>query len=298
MNRYKKYLLYPIIAITTYALLSDFCHKKTKGFQLNKMQNSTDIDSFFSEDEADVATILEQPFFYLKKGRFCFVFVSQDKKYVIKFLQMNKLFAPFWVASPIMQWLHPSLCKNIQEKALQQKTTNLTSYKLAFTKLSQQSGTLSLHLAKTKHLAKTITLYDALGIRHQIQADETAFILQKKAESFSTHVEKLIQQGEKNEVKKLLSQFASLLLDRAKIGVADKDLSPRYNLGILEGNLLPFDLDSLRQIAIPKSFEDYKNHMMQDAKKMARWISHFSEEYSLFLEEEIAKLAMQSSISS
>lgn len=292
-----KYVLYPLVIAVSYGLVADFCHNKTKGFQLGKIR--TQIDLGFAEQkdlsfkqQAEISAILNQNFSYLKKGRYCFVFVSEDQKYVIKLLQMNKITPSFWTRFSLVERLFPTLFSQEVERARAQREKNISSYTLAFEKLCHHSGTLCLHLAKTKNVFSSLSLIDPLGICHQLSADETVFILQEKAMPFCPHFLDLVKENKKEEIKDLLFQFAGLLAERASLGIADGDLSPRYNLGISKNKrLVTFDLDSLRHTKIPIGSTDFLAHMRKDAIKVMKWLESIDPTLALLLEQELEVFA-------
>ena len=78
-----------------FALVGDFCQKKTKGFCLQKIFSKTPLlekEPFFSPSElSNIQSVLSQPYFFLKKGQQCYVFVSQDQKYILKFLKWSQI---------------------------------------------------------------------------------------------------------------------------------------------------------------------------------------------------------------
>lgn len=121
--------------------------------------------------------------------------------------------------------------------------------------------------------------------------DATAFILQKKADPFCPYFQALYNEKKQEEIHTLIRQFAVLLKERADYGISDHDLSPRYNLGILEGNLVTFDLDSLISAPLSQTSQERRNHMQQDAKKMLVYLRDFSPDFELLLQQEIEKFS-------
>lgn len=278
------FLISPLLILA----LADFCQKKTKGFRAYKITKtqSQEIDSaFFVENSSDISSILETPFHYYTKGKSSYVFLSQDGNYVLKFFQSPAITAPYWTSWKLFHFFIPSTCNELITQKQARKNLQFTSYKKAFTQLKEQTGLIYLHLTTSSNLKNKITLYDNIGVKHALIADETAFILQKKAEAFCPYFEKLLQDPEKS--KEWITRFALLMQDRALKKIQDKDISPRYNLGVLGDSLVPFDVDSLREVDPSLSTFD---HMRQDAKKMRVWLRSKNPKYALFLEEELVRL--------
>ncbi len=288
-EKMKRFFLYSFFLAVLFVILSDFCHDKTKGFQMSKMAFIAPYEegAFFSQNSFEEKELLHQalnqPFYYLKKGRFCFVFISEDGNYVIKFLQRSPIEPPFWANWRVVRWMFPATCDKVMAKKKKQRELNFKSYELASTHFKKQSGIVYLHLQPSLPLEQQVVLYDNIKVRYKINADDFCFILQKKASPFCFYFTDLISLAPKKAYD-LLSQFAFILKDRADKGIMDGDLSPRYNLGILDGKVMPFDLDSLRDIGI---FCNKQEHMLQDAKKMFAWLNSTYPEASCFLEKEI-----------
>lgn len=300
MANWVKNSLWILSILLAGALLPDFCHKQTKGFEAGKIVPSFTPDpqedlSLQAENQEEISKALNQPFHYLKKGNSAFVFISEDQKYVIKFLRSSKISPPLWATWKPVNWLFPSYCQNLIFKKNTQKQIQLTSYKLADGHLKDQTGILYSHLYTSSHLKTKITFYDYIKVKHSLPADSTAFLLQKKAEPFCPYFKTLVKQKKKEEIDALLKQFASLLHERALKGIFDRDISPHYNLGILDGKFMAFDLDGLKPcITAPSSAIDIQRHMLQDGKKMILWLEHIDSEFSFCLEEEIYKLSLLS----
>lgn len=99
----------------TALVLADFCHDKTKGFQRERMAPAftppVAVHAFSFIPHKELIPILSQPFTYLKKGRSSYVFVSDDQKYVLKFLRNPQISSPYWASCLLSQKLFPSLCQ-------------------------------------------------------------------------------------------------------------------------------------------------------------------------------------------
>ncbi len=276
-----------------YGVVSDFCHKQTKGFSVGKITRSSSLECFIEEKDVEQAlAALDQPFHYLKKGNSAYVFLSADEKYVIKFLRSPKILPPFWMQWSVSQAVFPSFYKEILSRRSEQKEIQLTSYRLAAGPLVNQTGLFYAHLHTTSSLKKNITFYDRLKIKHSLPADTTAFLLQRKAEAFCPYFIKLIAEKKEHEISFLLQEFASFLQERATCGIFDNDISPHYNLGVLDGHLMAFDLDGLKLCKTPPS--DLLKHMLHDGKKMLLWLEGVEPSLARFLEKEIKNRSIPS----
>ncbi len=292
-NNFIKKGLWTLAFFLLAASVSDFCQKQTKGFAVSKIAAS--FPSEVSEEiNEEIASVLEQPFHYLRKGNSAYVFVSEDQKYVLKFLRSPNLFPPFWATLKPIQFFFPSYCKTLILQKDQRKQLLLTSYKLADVALKQQTGIFYSHLNTTSFLKTNITFYDKIKVKHKIPADSTAFILQKKAIPFCPYFQNLVKEHKKEAAESLLTEFALLLHERALKGIYDNDLSPHYNLGIFEDHFMAFDLDGLKPCAAPTDPDSFQKHMFKDGRKMIHWLKSVDPDLITFLEQEIIKLSLLS----
>lgn len=289
-NRFLKRIIWGCITILLILCLADFCQKKTKGFRVYKITKTTydEADTPVAlEESLNISSILNTPFYYYKKGKSSYVFLSQDKQYILKLFQSPQITPPEWTSWKISQFFIPTICEKWISQKQAQKKLQFTSYRTAFDHLKEQTGIIYLHLSTSSSFQKDIIIYDNIGIKHFISADKTAFILQRKGEAFCPYFESLLKENQKEKAKEWITRFALLIRERAQKNIQDKDLSPRYNLGILNDSFLTFDVDSLRSVDSSLSSLE---HMRQDAKKMRVWLRSKQEGYDQFLEEELIRL--------
>lgn len=71
-----------------------FIFHKNQGFRPSKIFFPAELS--FTDASQKKIEIDHQTFHYLSKGRQCFVFINEDKTYVLKFLRFDKLQLPLW----------------------------------------------------------------------------------------------------------------------------------------------------------------------------------------------------------
>jgi hypothetical protein len=230
-----KYIFLSILTGACLAITGDLCQKQTKGFRLQnilaKGSYEEPIELIPDTKMQELKEILSQPFTFFKKGQQCFVFLSQDKKYVIKLFRWDKLQASS---------LEKLFAKNAYEKKEKKRELDFTSYKIAWNNLKEETGLVFLQLGKRDKVHISITLYDRIGIKHSISTSDIGFILQKKADDFYP----IFREG-KEDLKPFFSSLSSLLQSRVDKGISDSDISLEYNMGILEGKPILFDIGNL-----------------------------------------------------
>lgn len=277
--------------------ISCACDSQTKGFRKSDITSAFPFDlrwepngSASLESSSEIRRVLTSPFYFLARGGSAYVFISEDQKYVLKLFQAERLSAPSWSSSKMISFFIPSLTQKILNKRNSQKTLQFSSYKMALDTLPHQTGAVYLHLNPTSHHKTQITLYDNIGIKHLISADETAFVLQKKADRFATYFKHLLEKNDLAEAKRLLSDFAFFLKERAVKGIRDGDITPRFNLGIIDKSLVFYDIDQLRTNHLEST---PLKHMMKDANEMFLWLEKKNSDLIIFLKEEIQRLSSE-----
>jgi hypothetical protein len=184
----------------------------------------------------EIDNILNQKFYYLNKGQQFFVFESEDKKYVIKFLKSFKkdrfLYKFFKIFSK----------KNLEKEDFQNyKLTNfLKNVSLVFENLKDKCALTYIHLSKT-NLNKSIVLYDKCFLKHNINLDDSYFVLQKKVNPISKIFKsKNISIDYK---KDLIKSFFKMIKDIDDLGYLYDDYHLN-NIGLADDKLVVLDIGS------------------------------------------------------
>ena len=198
----------------------------TDGFSLRQMTSSLPTCPQFEvglspEKTACLQAMLDQSFHYIGKGCQFYVFASEDNKFVIKFLK-HKHLRPFtWLNSlPMPQKLRQLSDAKI-ERRKQRVERLFSSCKLAYEKMPEETGLLSIHLNRIPTLTKQIVLIDKLGCKHAIELDEYEYVIQKKA----VLVQDVFSHIEESEVVGKVQLLVDLVLSRCQKGICDRDRS-------------------------------------------------------------------------
>lgn len=271
------------------ALLGDFCQKQTKGFRLQNVFSSSPLESNpLATSEQDLLLlqdVLKQPFYFLKKGQQCFVFLSKDEKYVLKLLRWEKLEPPFWT-----NWITTKRGKELIQERIKKKAFDFSSYKIAYTKLKEETGLLFLQLESNPQLNIPLQIYDNIGIRHIIQTSELAFILQKKVDNFAPYLTQKISEGKSLDLHPFFSELAHLLQNRFTSNISDSDISLEYNMGILEGKPVLFDIGNLNEL---KKTIPQKEFLQKETELIFSTLENRAPEIAFFLQKEIERISEQ-----
>jgi hypothetical protein len=224
-----------VIAFNT---IEHFCHKKTDGFSVGRIQFQDDPIVAIEEE---VPEALNQPFHYLDCGNQCFAFISQDQQYVLKFFKYVHHTPPAWITQiTLLNRLKPLRNKRIEKVAWKRKR-DFQAYALAFDQFREESGLLALHLQPTQTKYPTIFLFDKLNIRHSLDLNTTPFILQKKATPVYTQFTRWLQSHQIDEVKAGVKQLIDLCAKRISKNIHDDDVHFYSNFGFVSETAIQVD---------------------------------------------------------
>ena len=156
----KKSLIW-ILAIGVVLYLTNVLYYRlTDGFTVGNITSNFSYNSKWdtrpltAEEQNTIDGILSQPFSYLGKGCQSYVFQSQDGLYVLKFFKFQRYRIKPWVVA--FSFI-PAVEKHI-EKRLEHKKAKierfLTSWRIAFDDLQNETGIVYVHLNKTDFLKK------------------------------------------------------------------------------------------------------------------------------------------------
>jgi hypothetical protein len=281
-------------------LLKKFCHSKTDGFALHKIRSSLsycsdwEVPSSTLQDNEEIAAILDQPFYYLSKGAQSYVFASKDGQTVIKFFRVYHLQPPLWMRIlPFPPPLQPyQICKMIEKRRGLDKDFN--SYKLAFQELKNETGLLYIHLNKTDYLKKSLTIFDKIGIGHQLDLDQMEFLIQKKASLVFPSITDLVKTEGIESAKEAISALVKLLvLIRCEKGIFDKDPELNTNFGFLHKIPLQIDVGRFRLAQAHKNPEDYHDDVIRITDNFRQWLDKNYPPLSEHLLSEIQQISAQ-----
>jgi len=224
--------------------------------------------------------ILSQRFYYIGKGAQSYAFGSEDGKHVLKFFKFKHL-RPNWFVD-MLPGITPF--KEYKENLSIRKNRKLygvfDGYRLAYAVHKGESGLIFIHLNRSSHLHKSVTVVDKIGLPRTIVLDEVPFILQQKARTTRTVVNEALKMGDIAKAQSSINQIFDLYLIEYQKGVYDKDHGVMHNTGFV-GNL-PIHLDIGKLTAEPhmKSPEFWQPDLEIIAWKFAVWTkANYPDEY-------------------
>lgn len=249
-----------------------FVHKKSSHFSVDKItpvaKNSSQwgLPPLSLDEQKAIDQILNQKFTYFNKGSQSYVFISEDKKYILKFLKQQKLETKSWLAC-----IPLSFNPYYQERLFKEKKyiATFNALKTAFTELKKESGLLYVHLNDSDNLSKKVTFFDRNGTRHVFDIGKKTFFLQKRAQLIYSRIAELMHDGDVEEAKHIITSVFSLIDFLGKKGVVDNDPILRKNFGLIDDVAVQIDVGKLR---IDPSRPDYKAEVGSITNSFRIWL--------------------------
>lgn len=289
----RNFFLGLILLGALYMGLYKLCYLATDGFSVLRISYPLSESSKWAPPEVSdkesllINELLSKPFRYLASGGQCYVFLSFDGNYVIKLFKFHHKKAPWYLPFLPISSAAKIAWKEQKKKKLERM---LKSVLLNHKFLKIESGILYPHLGKTSFFEKKILLFDKVGNKIALEADNTAFILQKRGLSTKEALKKLCPE----KAEKLLGDLIDLFLMRSKLGLKDIDPSFLDNLGIIDSKASQLDLGSLCFDPTQKEAMKYERNLLLAARPFHQFLRknypHLSDFFWNQVEEKIAKM--------
>ncbi|HEY2811584.1 MAG TPA: hypothetical protein VGJ00_09385 [Rhabdochlamydiaceae bacterium] len=239
----------------------------------------------FLEQEHVIQEIFSQRFYYLGSGNQCYIFASQDDKYVIKFFKMHKILPKNWLRDFPFSLFEKYRLDNV-EKRQKMLEDIFKSVKVAYEEFHEESGLVYLHLNKTRDLKKKIELIGFEGEKYIVDLDGKEFIIQKKAQKFCDYLLNLKTAGDEEKMRRPTREFLELIAKRCKCGYGDMNSCMRSNIGFMNGHVVFLDCFHFFVDDSLKSPQYFQKEILSAAEKISQWAEQYYLELALILQEE------------
>ncbi len=267
-------LAFLVLVCSLFVGLDRFVHHKSSRCSPGYITTSYsspewEIPSNLIEDPTLIDHILSQKFTYFNKGSQAYVYVSEDKKYILKFLKQNKLCPNTWLA------YFPFSFNRYYQQSLILKEKHLSTFraiKTAFSDFKQETGILYVHLNCTDNLNKKVTIFDRKGNGHVVDIDKTSFLIQKKANLIYVRITELMAQGETEKAKQIITSVFSLIDQLGKRGVVDNDPILRKNFGLIDDRAVQIDIGRMRVDPLRIQSLQHKQEVASITKSFKTWL--------------------------
>ncbi|MFI5334291.1 MAG: hypothetical protein ACHQT8_03885 [Chlamydiales bacterium] len=270
-----------------------FCNWQTAGFSITKIRSNFvaeprwETPPLKEREMKNVKEILSQSYSYLGKGAQCYVFVSQDGGYVLKFLRISHLDAPAWLKRmPLPNFLEGWRNAKIALRK-SKKEKDFASYLFAYEELQEETGLLFLHLNKSSDLKQEIQLIDKTGIAHTLDLDQMEFILQKRAKPFYEAISEMIEDKKIENAETAIRGLLELLFTRRSHGLSDKDPDLETNFGLIGSRPVQFDIGRFKKGELAKKNEPFRNEVIRITDRFKHWLQNKEPALANYLDEQI-----------
>ncbi|MBI2743405.1 MAG: hypothetical protein HYX48_05755 [Chlamydiales bacterium] len=252
-----------------------FCRWQTAGFRLDKLHSDFVFHPSLtaSKEEASFGSLLQQRFTFLGSGVQCYAFLGEDNETVLKVFKhyhnmpITGLVKTIPLPSALEKWRD-----SIRERRERRLNAIFSSCEIAGHEFKEETGVIGIHLEPTTSLKQKITLIDKLGITHEIDADTTAFVLQKRVEMLPEKI------GPKEEMQKRLKSLVELIAMRCKKGVLNLDLRIERNIGFIGDRAIEVDIGSYKKQEPKRSSHPYRKEVKRELSRLREWTEeHYPE---------------------
>lgn len=284
MNKFFKFATFVVL----FFAIGHFCDKKTKGFSLHKIHSSSDINipvkAESLKSNAEIETMLKQPFHFLGRGGQCFAFLSEDGETVIKFFKQHNIRYWDWLNQHTFPNALDGLRQKILKKHRHRSPLFFESCKIAYEEFKDRTGLIYLHLNNTDHFKGKVTVIDRLGIAYKIDPNTTRFALQKRVKPSYKKLKQLMRENDIEGAKRCIDSILNLIVERTKKGIKDRDPNIKRNFGFIGDQAIEIDLGSFT-----KTHKVYpiKEELTEKTQKLKKWLNKRSGALASYVTERI-----------
>ncbi|PIS02752.1 MAG: hypothetical protein COT85_01600 [Chlamydiae bacterium CG10_big_fil_rev_8_21_14_0_10_42_34] len=258
-----------ILSVLVAACLSTIALIRTDGFSPSILVRPS---SLIQSDDVpiEVQTALCQPYRYLSKGRQCFVFESEDGKYVLKFFNHKYLKMPWY-----------SFFAEEKERAKRSLRHHFyeNSYEIAQREFGDEI--FYLHLGKGAQLPK-ICITDKASRDYDLDLSQLSFVLQRKGLAFYPVLSAIYEREGIEGLCREIDSFIEIVQRRISKNIADGDQDVEHNWGYVEGRIFHLDPGRLYYKG-PFDPKRQREEWVRSTHNFHKWLSkHYPEAAQYF----------------
>ena len=265
--------------------LSLFTFYRTDGFYLSRIQGPLSQGTAPLPD-LECRDYLHQPFYYLAKGRQCFVFTSADDQIVIKFLNYSRFSFPGWLADFPLPHYWKMWLVSLEDKRHLRFESTMKSFQLAMEQLREETGLIYLHIQRGGNLP-VIEIVDRAHRKHRMDLNNMAFIVQKKAVPIYEELDNLYKTGGAESLNEGIGIFVSFLQKRCALYLADDDRDVKINFGFDRGRLVLLDPGRLFYDPTLSNRARIERELRIASKRLRQWLEQNYPQSVVFLDQRI-----------
>ncbi len=270
-----RFLLFVLLPILAFIGLDSLFHPTGKQFHASRLETSFpnssewELPTLSASEQKKVDQILDQNFTFFNKGTQAAVFLSEDKKYVIKFLKQRKFRPTSWLCFVPVSF-NPYYKDFLVRK--QRRINTFNACKIGVYELKEETGVLYAHLNRSHNLNKKLTVFYKDGDMHLIDLDKTNFMIQKRASLIYSRITELMANGDIPGAQNVLSLIFSLLETLGKKGIVDNDPVIHKNFGIIKDKAVQIDIGTMKLDPLSAKNGTYKTLIPGTTQILKTWI--------------------------
>lgn len=286
--RHSRKIIYAIFAVSLMWGIGRAYFMVTDGFREANIQSELKPSEARANrgDEKAARQILKQPFRYLAKGCQSYCFLSEDGQYVLKFFKYQRYqMSPFLEALRFIPKVDAYVEKR-QAHKLEKLEFFMQAWIIANDYLREESGLVYVHLSKSDHLKQPIVFFDKMGFRHELEADNLEFLIQRRAEP----LQKVLVAAPTEESIALIDRLIDMLVHEYSMGLGDHDPALLQNTGVYNGK--PFHID-VGQFYFNPQFKESKGFyqdLFNRTYEMREWLKRMKPEVERALTQKLKGL--------
>lgn len=222
-------------------------------------------------------------FHYLGMGHHVYAFLSEDKKYVLKFLRYHKFRSHFWTR---LAFFPPAFRK----KELQSREKRLSflweSHRLAAQFLREETGLITYQEPGVGE-SRQVVLVDFWGRKKTVDLQKTGFALQQYFPLYGKEFPKWMQKQDSQAIQQGFCAYFEVIAARFAKGFVNKDRRGwGKNYGITpKGVAYEIDLGAFCRGAT----QDLAWEIEQCSRDFRHWVKRKTPKWKTLFEQELAK---------
>ncbi len=258
---------------------------RKSGFTLSKISSSSPYDPQWEfpisvQQLSEIEAMLSQKFTYLASGNHCYTFASEDGEYVIKFFKQKQITPITW-----KDYLPIASREAIRKNRKELRDKMYGSYVIAATKLRQQTGTIYLHLTKSRQFSRKLLLVDQHDKQHYIDLNKAEFLIQKRAQIGYSYLDQMLAQTNIEKAAFAIDSLFSLVATRCNLGILDEDCQLWKNFGFREGRAVEVDIGEFRYDSSKTILLDAEVNRI--AEQLSDWMNRYYPNYQFLITEAV-----------
>lgn len=227
----------------------------------------------------EAAAALKKTYHYIGRGRQCFAFASDDEKYVLKFPRTDIYKTPFWArVLPVKSYR-----ENLEKSHREREAFLLNSFKISFEELKNQTALLAVHIGKSRSNGLMLHLVDAAGCKHHLPLSTTSFVLQYKRPILMKAFSDALEKKDQKEAQKILDALLTVIAERARKGILNRDRSFLRNYGFDGENAYQIDIGSFFRSPLLEKDTAFQKSVRDSIDPVQEWLSLHSPEMLEYL---------------